>query len=156
VAGNGTSFHVENGGSATLVSGSTITILPTTLIDLGAYLHAYITTNDEYCSPILAPLTTNPSQDEAGLLKSSTPLKDNQISLFPNPASGIINLDLSGLKATEHTVVCFQDLNGNRLLTREFDGGSMQLLQVGSLQAGIYIVTVRVGDSVSRTKVVLL
>jgi hypothetical protein len=51
VAGGGTSFTVENGGNATLISGNNILMMPGTMLQSGSSVTAKITTNGTYCSP---------------------------------------------------------------------------------------------------------
>ncbi len=49
IAGNGTTFSVQSGGSAMMIAGHNILYRPSTHIASGAYMHGYITTNGQYC-----------------------------------------------------------------------------------------------------------
>jgi hypothetical protein len=51
VAGGGSAFQVQAGGSATFIAGSKIRFLPGTKVFSGGYMHGYITTNGQYCIP---------------------------------------------------------------------------------------------------------
>jgi hypothetical protein len=56
VAGNGSTFTVENGGSVTLIAGSNIICLPGVKVVPGGYLHGYITQNNTYCGGVSPPI----------------------------------------------------------------------------------------------------
>ncbi|MCX6268380.1 MAG: PKD domain-containing protein [Bacteroidetes bacterium] len=73
VAGDGTLFAVQNGGSATLIAGHNILILPGVSVDSGGYLHGYITSDNVYCGGISPPV--NPV-----LAVNSCPISDFEVS----------------------------------------------------------------------------
>lgn len=54
-AGSGTTFIVQSGGDVSLIAGSSVLMLPGTLIQSGAYLLGSITTNGSYCYTQAAP-----------------------------------------------------------------------------------------------------
>ncbi|MCX6278375.1 MAG: T9SS type A sorting domain-containing protein, partial [Bacteroidetes bacterium] len=58
IAGNGTTFNVQNGASASLIAGQKIQFLSGAKTFQGGYLHGYITTNSQYCN--LVPPSTLP------------------------------------------------------------------------------------------------
>jgi PKD repeat protein len=58
VAGGGSVFQVQAGGSATFIAGQNIRYLPGTRVFSGGYMHGYITTNGQYCIPATLSVPT--------------------------------------------------------------------------------------------------
>jgi hypothetical protein len=51
VAGNGTTFIVSAGASATLMAGQRVSFLPGAKVNTGGYMHAFIALNGQTCNP---------------------------------------------------------------------------------------------------------
>jgi hypothetical protein len=93
--GGGTTFQVASGGSATLVAGQKVIMLPSTIGASGGYLHAYISPDGFYCiaPPASKPVFTGgtefrPSDHDAGSFSGC-------LTIFPNPSSGLVTLSLT-------------------------------------------------------------
>ena len=77
VAGSGTAFVVQNGGSASMIAGQKISYLAGTKVYSGGYLHGSITNTGQYCSML------PPQSDAAQLTVTPTP-----ITTTPGTVSG--------------------------------------------------------------------
>ncbi|MEI6435259.1 MAG: right-handed parallel beta-helix repeat-containing protein, partial [Bacteroidota bacterium] len=64
VAGGGNTFTVANGGSITMIAGHSIIILPTTTVHSGGFMHAYITTTNNFCGTAAYSTVTTPVERE--------------------------------------------------------------------------------------------
>jgi hypothetical protein len=142
VAGNGTTFTVSPGGSATMVAGQKIRFLPQTLVSPGGYLHGYITMNGQYC--ILTPnlLVSNPKISDINNETTSETYDDSHFILYPNPAFHEFTVKPSGDSSDSVSSVEIFNLNGTRLLTCNPGIDGSMVISVRSFPAGIYLVHV--------------
>jgi hypothetical protein len=69
-----------------------------------------------------------------------------RITVFPNPAQDLINLDTEGLHGTYQ--VKFINLQGSvvKQLTTDFETGSIQTIDISTLWEGYYIVRIESGQ----------
>jgi PKD repeat protein len=75
----------------------------------------------------------------------------NKVQLYPNPASDQITVELQfDGKAT----IYLRDLSGRVLKVEELNG-SLNLINTGSLAAGMYIAEIRIGDYVWSQKLII-
>jgi|GEM_PF-2193993 len=120
VAGNGDTFTVQAGGSATMIAGQNIVYLPGTTVDSGGYMHGFITITGNYCTNPSNPVVNNPVQ--FGELTAFVPenLWTSNILVYPNPAQDITTLEITG-KNTEVTRVEIFNMSGLKMYTREFN-----------------------------------
>jgi hypothetical protein len=72
--------------------------------------------------------------------------------VFPNPAAGNTNLQISGFKGG--IVVTITDLTGKPVWQKEKLTNGTYTLPISTLAAGIYIVTVKCGQNIKSTKLV--
>jgi len=150
VAGNGTTFIVENGGSVTLVAGNKISMLNGAKVYSGGYLHGYISTNGTFCGTMLAPLVaTNQTGETVGMEEvSKTPL----IKVYPNPTSDRVIVEVMG--TTEDASITVYSMLGGRLYQRQLKGEKKYQFSLSGKPVGIYMVRVQVGDQSEIAKVV--
>ncbi len=123
LAGGETFFVVQNGGSVTLVSGNQILMLPGTVIDSGAFCHAYITPDGTYCSSLRMPEAKE--TEIAG--NTAIPYDPVSLSVFPNPAGENITIRVSGLN-----VPCPVEIYGIR-------GSRVKCVEMGTLEATVNV-----------------
>lgn len=93
IAGNGTTYQVQGGGSVTHIAGSNIIYYPGTRVFSGGYLHGYISAT--FCAPYIhpAPPAVSHGGDEQPAGMSG---ERNIVRIFPNPTTGNFTLELSG------------------------------------------------------------
>lgn len=108
VAGNGTTFIVENGGVVTMIAGQNILYFPGTKVDSGGYLHGYIAPGGPWCVLPTMPATV-----------TGNPLSDgynggNRWIVRPNPTSGHFTLEFSEKNLPQATAELF-NMQGVRI-----------------------------------------
>jgi hypothetical protein len=80
----------------------------------------------------------------------------NDFSMFPNPASDIVQIDFSGRKAS--TKVFISNLNGQLIYSKnleDFSGQENLSVQLQSYPAGIYVITIAQNDETFIRKLVI-
>jgi hypothetical protein len=149
VAGSGNYFTVQSGGSATLIAGMNIFLLPGTMVQSGGYLLGTITQNGQYCTQTMSPLKGLISQEGSrGNLN-----QEFAVSLFPNPAADQVILDLS---QTGSGVVSVQvtGIDGRTRSVMSLAGEMKHTLDVSSLDPGVYFVRISDGNRLAILRLV--
>jgi len=150
VAGAGTTFIVNNGGSATMIAGQNIFYLPGTTVQPGGYMHGFISTT-ENCgvkSPAIVNTVTSTEEQQYISQKSS-------FKLYPNPATGKFTLELIGKTTFDNVKVELFGMTGEKLMTGEMNGEKKHEFRLSELPYGIYVVKVLAGDKVETFKLVI-
>jgi outer membrane protein assembly factor BamB len=153
VAGNGTSFTVLSSGAATLIAGQKITFYPESNIFSGGYMHAYITTNNQYCGISTIPLASNEDDTE----EYPIPDDKNKTSFFkvyPNPTPGTFTLELLGNEEILEIDVTIYSMMGKQVLHHDFAGQKKYILTLGAEPSGIYLIRVLKENAAGITKIV--
>lgn len=154
VAGNGTTFIVNNGGRANLIAGQNIIILPGAKVLYGGYLHGYITSDEQYCNLLDTNIIINPNKGfTIGEILVFTK-DDSFFKIYPNPTSGsfaiAINKDLGFSKATVH----IYNMLGREVLTDEIAATETNKFSLQNFPNGIYIIRVVIENQVSTAKII--
>jgi hypothetical protein len=152
VAGNGTTFLVENGGNVTLVAGISILLLEGTTVNSGGYLHGYITTNGNYCGTMLNPLVANLVDEQT--LGVETMVKNKFIKVYPNPTTDIVIVELIDAGSTDVANVTVYTMNGGKLYQKDFKGESKFQFSLAGKPVGIYMVHVQTGERSEIAKII--
>ena len=152
VAGNGTSFKVQNGGNVSLIAGQKISILPGAGVDPGGYLTAYITTTSAFCNSfkmnslvVNTSMMTDMEEPFAGL---------HLITIFPNPTSGIVHIVLNQANPASAVQLDFYTLLGNKIMTKTIYGSNIHPFSLADKPAGIYLVRARSESYTETTRIV--
>ncbi len=153
VAGNGTTFIVENGGHVTLVAGLKISFLPGTKVNSGGVLHGYITTNNTYCGSTLNPLVANNRNFEEAL-DVETLIKSRFIKVYPNPTTDVVIVELTEYDATTTANISIYSMQGDKLLHKSIRGESRFQCSLLGNPAGMYMIRVQSGDRSEIAKVI--
>jgi hypothetical protein len=75
--------------------------------------------------------------------------------LYPNPANSSVTVELpQGFSAGEYCHVAVRDAVGHEVMRRQATGGRFQL-DVGSLSAGVYFVTLTSHQGVATQKLII-
>jgi hypothetical protein len=78
------------------------------------------------------------------------------ISVYPNPASDLINVDISGLDAAQGIIrLRIHDSTGRHLLDKVIIGSGLEPIDVAHYPAGIYNISVSQGDQLHQKKFVV-
>jgi hypothetical protein len=149
VAGSGTIFLVQNGGSATLIAGQKISFLTGTTVNSGGYLHGYITTNGQYCN------TSSPPMVATAINENEIVIPDGDLfNVYPNPTSGSFRVKINEkIIPGKSTVTLYGNL-GEPVFTTETDALTGQEFSLSGRPAGVYFIRVCRG-SVQQTKKII-
>ena len=141
VAVAGTTFTVQNGGSAILIAGAKISILPGATIHSGGYFHGYIAPSGPFCAnPTYEPvaeLTTTGTTPEI-----TVPFIEDLFKVYPNPTTGTFTLELKGVEEKEKIRVEIYSMTGEIVLSAEVSGGLKHELSLSGTPAGMYLIKV--------------
>jgi hypothetical protein len=155
VAGAGSTFVVQNGGSATMIAGVKISFLPGTVVQPGGYLKGYITTNGTYCTnPANVPVNSGLSAENIN--DEDMPPSTNLFHVYPNPTPGIFTLKINAVTDGHPVEVTISTLMGQPVLNEKFTGISTVKLSLADQPAGIYLVKVICGDRRQVDKLIRL
>ena len=94
----------------------------------------------------------------SNLLATNSPLlRNNTVSVFPNPSSGIINLNLKNLNISASSSSSFVlfDTKGNKVFENSNVATSSLVFDVSNLQNGIYCWVVTSGPISTNGKIIL-
>ncbi|MEI7982334.1 MAG: T9SS type A sorting domain-containing protein [Bacteroidota bacterium] len=151
VAGNGTTFLVENNSNVTLVAGNKISMLYGTKVFSGGYLLGRITTTSIYCGSTANPLVENPEKE---LLSMDENQKSQWIKIYPNPTTDYIILELNQDSDSPATYVAIYNMNGKSILSQSMNRENKRQFSLSGQPVGIYMVHVRSNERSEIAKVV--
>ncbi len=137
---------VQSGGSAELIAGQSITLLPGTHIKTGGYFHAYMTLDHTYCD---GPLVKEPDPEEVFATAPEIPgsiRKDLFFKVYPNPTAGSFTLELETIKQEEDIVVKVLNMLGKRLMSNRLSPQKIHKLSLRGKQPGMYIIQITKGN----------
>jgi hypothetical protein len=150
VAGEGTTFTVENGGSATMIAGQNIIYLPGTIVKPGGYMIGYITTNGQYCGYQAPSIATVATGVEPDVIRQEKPL----FQVYPNPTEGDFVLQLTGSDTYEKLQVEIYSMTGKQLLVKNLTAGRKHDLSLTDKPAGLYLIKVVSGSDSGTTRII--
>ncbi len=73
------------------------------------------------------------------------------LRVFPNPAKGLVNIDLSGC-SNEMVEVNLFDINGRQYCSKLIFGGDISIMELDGLKSGCYIIQLKSLDHLSHVK----
>jgi hypothetical protein len=155
IAGNNTTFIVQNGGSATMIAGQTISYLPGASVDSGGYMHGYIITG--VCCGVggLAPsIVANQSAINSSEILSIPGLGSTYFKVYPNPTSGNFILELNGDFASSVANVEVFGMQGEKVLSTVLTGEQKHEFSLSDRPAGIYFIRVSSGNKAASAKII--
>lgn len=147
VAGGGTTFLVQTGGSATFIAGMKILYLPGTTVQAGGYMLGKIAPSGPFCSPVKIT--------EVAAGQHDLPMVTDHafFSLFPNPTNGNFTLVQKGDRNLQNVTVEVFTLGGEKVLMERMTGQKREF-RFADMPAGLYFVKVMADDYVETIKLV--
>ncbi|MCX6266352.1 MAG: T9SS type A sorting domain-containing protein, partial [Bacteroidetes bacterium] len=147
VAGNTSSFSIQNGGSATLIAGENILFLPGTMVVSGGFLHGYITADSHFCgwtAPSIASKLVSTTDLEQG-----SP-EETEFVVYPNPVADAFAIkERNGRKFGKVTVEVY-NMTGKSIMKKKFEEERIYIRHFSEFPAGCYFIKI-VGDTFFRT-----
>jgi hypothetical protein len=157
VAGNGTTFFVQNGATATMIAGQSIDYLPGTKVYSGGYLHGYLTTSVCCGVGALAPsMIINPTKTDSIEILAESVSGLTFFKVFPNPTTGNFILELSGNFAFTFVQVEVFGIRGEKVLTSVFTTEQKHEFSLSGSPSGIYFIRVLSGNQAGSAKIIKL
>jgi hypothetical protein len=150
VAGNGTSFVVEDGGSATLVAGQKISFLEGSKVISGGYLHGYIDMDGTFCGSI----PSIPAVIKSGIEELFYHSSQSLFRVYPNPTTGDFILEMLYDNGYVNANVEIYSMRGERVLQSEISGKAEYGLSLSGQPAGIYLVRILVGGKSETARII--
>lgn len=83
---------------------------------------------------------------------TSANVVNDQVTLFPNPAKGSFNVDVTAMNVESASV---KVMNANGIVVKEFTASDVTTVSTDGLSKGIYLVQVTSGNKVANKKVVV-
>ena len=148
VAGNGTSFTVQSGGSVTMIAGQNIIYLPTTTVQSGGSLWGYIAPTGPYC--------TNPAMPAifTGNAEIQPIAQQSFFKIYPNPTTGKFKLEITGEPMAESVYFDIYGIWGERILTETLNGENNHEFSLSGQPSGVYFIRVISGDKAETVKII--
>lgn len=153
VAGNGTTFRVENGGDATLIAGENIIFLPGTTVISGGRLRGYITSTGDYCEPEKSLVAAAPATKEKALSFVSE-INTWFVTIYPNPTTSTFTLEISDDYLSSRSDITIYNLMGETVLRDEMINTPARQISLGSGSDGIFILKVTNGEKCNTMKII--
>jgi hypothetical protein len=150
VAGSGTTFIVQDGGSATMVAGQKISYLTGSKVNSGGYMHGYITNSNQFCGSMAAPIVAVVTGVEGFVLEPVQSL----FRVYPNPTTGDFILEFSDDAGSGKTGVEIFNVRGERVIKSEISGRTVDKLSLSGQPVGIYLVRVVAGGKSETARIV--
>ncbi|MCX6303824.1 MAG: T9SS type A sorting domain-containing protein [Bacteroidetes bacterium] len=147
-------FNVAPGGSATMIAGGNIRLQPVTHVASGGYLHASITTTQNFCVQPAGMLQSGSEKTAAGPQTMELQDASAMFTIFPNPAAGNFTLAMADFDATRAIRVEICSMMGVKVLRTELPGRRQYEFDCKSWPVGVYLIRVVAGDKMSVGKLV--
>ncbi|MCK9420988.1 MAG: PKD domain-containing protein [Bacteroidales bacterium] len=154
VAGNNTTFTIQDGGSATMIAGQKINYLPGTRVYSGGYMSGYITTTDQYCgvSGLL------PKVNETSNTNTEKPTIGSHVfqsfKVFPNPTTGNFILELPGeIESMQYHVEVY-GMRGDKVLSEVLNGERRHEFLISDRPMGVYFIRVISENTTETAKII--
>ncbi len=148
------SIYIEDGAEVNLLSGYSISLISESKIESGAYFHAFITDDLDYCEkPEVIPAKNIESDISENIFKQLS-YENDVYQILPNPFFGIFTLRFSEKAPdTDFTIKIF-NLNGQLIMERIVSDQVETKFDLTAKPGGIYLIEVINSDSVWINKVV--
>ncbi len=151
VAGNGTTFFVQDGGHAVFIAGQTICFLPGTTVIAGGTMNAFITTTNEYCSSMFNPIIP-PNDREIGPI-TETYVPADFCRIFPNPANDVVTIEITDSLYFGIINIQIYSMIGKEILSKLLHVEKHLNFSLSGLKEGMYLIRIVRGDQVYTKKI---
>lgn len=155
LAGNGSTFFVQQGSSVQLIAGRRIIVLPATHLAAGCHFSARIDTVGGYCTPGTYTQTSAPAVATARGPDGDSP--DGPVTLYriyPNPFNDLLFIE--SMTQSRETVMDIRVVNfvGDEILRHSCNECPGTQLDLGRVPRGVYLVKISGTRGVSVARVV--
>jgi hypothetical protein len=89
--------------------------------------------------------------DDIGLLiTGNLEMKDNDFSIYPNPAFSELTIDLSGINKTTPVELTIYDLMGREIVRYNSEGGNIEILPIDQFNIGLFVIRAKYRNAVTQ------
>ncbi len=150
VAGEGTTFIVQNGADVNLIAGQKIFLMPGTFVQSGAEMLASITF-ENFCSSYQSAIVSNPAPGENVTFE---PFLDGKaFKIYPNPTEGKFTLLLDE-KPEQLYQLHVSGVMGNTIIQQKLEGLDRFEFDLSDQNPGIYIIRILAGNESNSYKLI--
>jgi len=156
VAGS-SSVEFLNGSSVDLIAGNSIALLPGFHAYEGSLVHAFISTDGEYCSfalssPVYSDLYKSTVLSTA-VEESKAPdvVKGSGLRVYPNPTTGIFTVEMTNL--VDRGDITISNILGEVVLQHHYNNTEGTRIDLSRFEKGIYFLQVNDGKSIASQKI---
>jgi hypothetical protein len=154
VAGGGSTFLVQPGGSVNLIAGQNILMLTGTKVEQGGYLHGYITTTGTFCGSYKIAIPSNPTELVEEESWSPVINSGQTFGCYPNPTPGRFTLWLSEEPGEAPVLVRIYNLLGVEVFSQTIYSGKLHEMSLVNEAKGVYILSVSQSGTTGVVKVI--
>jgi hypothetical protein len=151
IAGNGTTYIVQNGGYVKHYAGTSIHYYAGTKVESGGYMLGKISAT--FCSPYVHPASEIPvisGIDNPGIGNPN----NSFFKIYPNPTPGKFTLELKGDVTAGKVHVEILGVLGERILSKDMQIDRKQEFSLAEKPVGVYIVHVTSGLNSETEKII--
>lgn len=152
IAGDGTSVEVQTGGEATYIAANKIVFKPGFTAANDSYVHAYITTTNDFCGSLTPAMITNPVNIEEIPDDPFAGFDDdeNLVRVYPNPTMGQFTIDFLGQPFPGDIYI--MNLQGQPI--HQFKTMNQNIIEkdMSYIPDGIYMIVIKSKDKVITKK----
>jgi hypothetical protein len=151
VAGNGSHFIVENSGAAQIVAGKTVYLLSGVKVHENAYLRVWISDDGIFCTKQESLLAASKDVFQVDEIREQLN-KDAIFRIYPNPGSGIFNLEIIG--EPQEAFLEIYGLMGVKYLEKRLAGQNKYVLDLSDKHAGVYLLRIVINGESGMLKLI--
>jgi hypothetical protein len=151
--GDGGWFWVQDGGSATLIAGQNIIMLPGTRIDAGGYLLARIAADEnDFCG---IPKAIEDKQDViTHTVKPNQVLETAFFKAYPNPTAGTFTIELIMNEINNNIHISIYNMHGNNMHTERLPATRKHSMDISSFPPGMYLLRVTDANNAGTVRLI--
>jgi len=154
LAGNGTIFKVQNGGSVNLIAGQNISFMPGVNVYHGGYLHGHITTNGQYCIPFKNQTAYYDEKERPDSNGSVSNVGKAFFTVYPNPTTDKFTLLLNNPYGSISMQLIIYGVMGEQIFNKEILITDKYEFSLTNQRPGMYIVHVTQAEMTGCVKVI--
>jgi hypothetical protein len=154
IAGSGSIFYVQPGGSTILTAGLQINYYPGALVYQGGYMHGYIATGVCCGLTPLAPAITSETGYDNSEVTSVPIMVDSYFKVYPNPTSGSFILEMAGDPVPGNVNVDVFGIRGEKIETAVISSERKHEFSLSNRPPGIYYIRVISGNKATTAKII--
>lgn len=153
VAGNGSTFLVESGGSATMIAGQNILYYPETKVQNGGFMRGYISPGGPWCTMPSMP-SSRVTGDEEKEAEIKADKENSMFRIYPNPTGGNFTLAWLPVSSPGDMIVEIYGMSGERIIKQILHGERKHIFSLSDKPSGIYFIRMITSTTTETVKII--